>query len=98
MCGAMDPDNLTSGELQASILADSQVFLAGLGSGASEEQLSIILDRIKEKEFRLNAEYGLKLSPEVWNILRNRLANRKSIEYIGNFRHKFIGDQHYEAP
>jgi hypothetical protein len=78
----MDPDNSTSGDLKAAILAESQFFLASLNSGASEEQLNIILDRIKEKELRLNAEHGLKLSPEVWNILHNRLLNRKPIEII----------------
>jgi hypothetical protein len=78
----MDPENSTSGDLQAAILAESQFFLASLSSGASEEQLNIILDRIKEKELRLNAEHGLRLSPDVWNILQNRLANRKPIEII----------------
>jgi hypothetical protein len=78
----MAPDNSISGDLQAAILAESQFFLASLHSGASEEQLNSILGRIKEKELRLNAEHGLKLSPEVWNILRNRLANRKPIEII----------------
>jgi hypothetical protein len=78
----MDSHNSTSGELQTAILAESQFFLASLNSGASEEQLNIILNRIKEKELRLNAEHGLKLSPEVWNILHNRLVNRKTIEII----------------
>lgn len=78
----MDPDNSTSGDLQAAILADSQLFLASLNSGASQQHLNIILDRIKEKELRLNAEHGLKLSPEVWNLLINRLENRKPIEII----------------
>jgi hypothetical protein len=78
----MDPHNSTSGGLQAAILAESQFFLTSLNSGASEEQLNIILDRIKEKELRLKVEHGLKLSPEVWNILHSRLLNRKPIEII----------------
>jgi hypothetical protein len=78
----MNPDNSSSGDLQAAILAESQFFLSSLNSGASEEQLNIILDRIKEKELRLSAEHGLKLSPEMWNILLSRLANRKPIEII----------------
>ena len=78
----MDPENSTSGDLKAAILADSQFFLASLGAGASEEQLNVLLDRIKEQEVRLMAEHGLRLSPEVWNILRSRLANRKPIEII----------------
>jgi len=80
----MNPDNSTSSDLKAGILAETQFFLTSLNSGASEEQLNIILDRIKEKELQLNAEHGLKLSPEVWNILHSRLLNRKPIDIIDN--------------
>ena len=78
----MDPENSTSSDLKAAILADSQLFLVSLGAGASEERLNILLDRIKEQEVRLMAEHGLRLSPEVWKILRSRLANRNSIEIM----------------
>jgi len=78
----MDPENSTSHNLKAAILADAQLFLANVASGASEQQLQMILARIKEQEVQLTAEHGLKLSPGIWNILQNRLVNRKLIEII----------------
>lgn len=81
----MDPENLPGSNLKASILADSHLFLTSLQAGASEEQLNIILARIKQEELQLMAEHGLKLSPEVWNILQNRLVNRKPKDIIDIF-------------
>ncbi|HWB90933.1 MAG TPA: hypothetical protein VG605_03750 [Puia sp.] len=78
----MDLENPTSQDLKAAILADAQIFLASLRSGASEDQLNAILDRIKEREIRLIAEKGLRLSPEVWNILHKRLVHRRPNEII----------------
>jgi len=91
----MDPENSTSSNLQAAILADSKFFLASLASGASEEQLIVILDRIKDRELRLMAEYGLKLSPEIWNILQSRLNNRKTVEIINTVANSPLSDRSY---
>lgn len=63
--------------LKEAILADSQLFLTGLHSGASEELLNAILQRIREGERQLMEESGLRLSPDVWNILQKRLAHRR---------------------
>ncbi|HEV9038123.1 MAG TPA: hypothetical protein VGQ51_15920 [Puia sp.] len=78
----MEPENSTSSELKSAIFADSQLFLANLHAGASEEQLNTILARMKERHDRLIAEYGLTLQPEFWNILQSRLANRKNKDII----------------
>ena len=78
----MDPQNATSIDLKAAILADSQLFLSSLSCGASDDQLNEILDRIKARELQLTTEHGLKLSPELWNILLSRLANRKPKDII----------------
>jgi len=82
----MDPENLPRRDLKAAILADSHSFLASLQSGASEEHLTAILDRIKAQELRLMAEHGLKLSPGVWNILQSRLANKKPKDIIDSIQ------------
>ena len=82
----MDPDNSTTNDLKSAILADSQLFLARLESGASEEQLTGILEGMRKKELQLIEQQGIRLSPELWNILHNRLANRRDRDIIDTGR------------
>ena len=78
----MDFENSTLSELKSAILADSQLFLAKLQTGASDEQLNTVLDRMKQRNNLLIAIYGLKLRPEFWNILQSRLVNRKHKDIV----------------
>jgi hypothetical protein len=78
----MDSENSTTSDPKAAILADSKLFLAKLESGASEEQLTALLVRIKQKELQLIKEQGIGLSPELWKFLRSRFTNRKPKDII----------------
>jgi hypothetical protein len=73
----MDSEHFITRDLKAAILADSKLFLAKLETDAPEEQLTAILSRIKQMEFQLIKEQGVGLSPELWYLLRSRLANRR---------------------
>jgi hypothetical protein len=62
--------------LRLSIIAETKVFLRGLKTGASNEQLRAIIQRIRDKERQLLHQEGAVLDPEMWRILYNRLINR----------------------
>ena len=68
-------DNLSS--LKFAIIADTKVFLRGLKSGASDEQLLVIVQRIRAREQQLLHEEGSVLDPDMWRILHSRLIHRK---------------------
>ncbi|HLX67572.1 MAG TPA: hypothetical protein VKR41_11270 [Puia sp.] len=68
-------DNLSS--LRFAIIADTKIFLRGLDSGASDEQLRTIAQRIRDKEQQLLHQEGAVLDPNMWRILHSRLINRK---------------------
>jgi|HubBroStandDraft_1064217.scaffolds.fasta_scaffold388619_1 hypothetical protein len=68
-------DNLSS--LRFAIIADTKIFLRGLDSGASDEQLRTIAQRIRDKEQQLLRREGVVLDPNMWRILHSRLINRK---------------------
>jgi hypothetical protein len=68
-------DNLSS--LKVAIIADTKIFLRGLDSGASDEQLRTIVQRIRDKEQQLLQQEGAVLDPDMWRILHSRLINRK---------------------
>jgi hypothetical protein len=68
-------DNLSS--LRLAIMADTKNFLRGLESGASDEQLRTIAQRIRDKEQLLLHQEGVVLDPEMWRILHSRMINRK---------------------
>jgi hypothetical protein len=72
-------NNLSS--LRQAIFAETKVFLSGLKSGASDEQLQSIVHRIREKEHRLAQEEGAVLDPIMWRILHSRLMARK-VQFI----------------
>jgi hypothetical protein len=63
------------------IIAETKIFLRGLKSGASDEQLQSIVKRIREKEHQLLEEEGAVLDPTMWRILYSRLMSRK-VDYI----------------
>ena len=63
------------------IIAETKIFLRGLKSGASDEQLHSIVRRIRDKEHQLLREEGAVLDPTMWRILHSRLMNRK-VEYV----------------
>ena len=71
--------NLSS--LRQAIMAETKIFLRGLKSGASDEHLQSIAQRIREKEHRLAQEEGAVLDPTMWRILHSRLMNRK-VQFI----------------
>jgi hypothetical protein len=68
-------DNLSS--LRVAIIADTKIFIRGLDSGATDEQLRAIAQRIRSKEQQLLHEEGAVLDPAVWRILHSRLIHRK---------------------
>jgi hypothetical protein len=68
-------DNLSS--LKVAIIADTKIFLRGLDSGASDDQLRTIVQRIRDKEQQLLRQEGAVLDPDMWRILHSRLINRK---------------------
>jgi hypothetical protein len=79
----MSNENSTAREIQAGIIADTKAFLTGLESGASDDQLRAMLQRIKEKELHLLKEGGAMLDPKIWRILHNRLVQSRQ-EIIDN--------------
>ena len=80
----MITESSTAHEIQAGIIADTKAFLIGLDSGATEEQLRAVLQRIREKELQLLKVGGNMLDPKIWSILHNRLAQRDGREIIDN--------------
>ena len=80
----MITENSTARDIREDIIADTKAFLTGLESGATDEQLRIVLQRIREKELRLLKEGGAMLDPKIWSILLNRLANRDGQDIIDN--------------
>jgi hypothetical protein len=72
-------DNLSS--LRFAVIAETKSFLRGLKAGASDEQLRIIAQRIRDKEQLLLRQEGVVLDPDMWRILHNRLINRK-VEFV----------------
>lgn len=80
----MITENSTVQDIREDIIADTKAFLTGLESGATDEQLRTVLQRIREKELRLLKEGGAMLDPKIWSILLNRLANRDGKDFIDN--------------
>jgi hypothetical protein len=72
-------DNLSS--LRLAIIAETNIFLRGLKSGATDGQLRAIAQRIRDKEQKLLHQERAVLDPEMWRILHNRMINRK-VEFI----------------
>ncbi len=68
-------DNLSV--LKFAIIAETKIFLRGLESGASDNQLRAIAQRIRDKEQQLLHEEGVVLDPAMWRILHSRMINRK---------------------
>ncbi len=81
---AMITENSTVRDIREDIIGDTKAFLTGLESGATDEQLRTVLQRIREKELRLLKEGGAMLDPKIWSILLNRLANRDGRDFIDN--------------
>ena len=73
-------NNNLSSRRQA-IIAESNVFLKALKSGASDKLLLAIIQRIREMEQQLARREGAVLDPMVWRIMYNRLKNR-NVEFI----------------
>lgn len=82
----MDDQSPTLKELRADILSDFKRFISALDAGANEDQLASILAQIREKELQLLKDDGSMLAPEMWKVLRNRLAARKSTDIIDTTR------------
>jgi hypothetical protein len=80
----MITESLTVHEIRAGIIADTKAFLTGLESGATNEQLRAVLQRIREKELQLLKVGGTMIDPKIWTILHNRLAQRDAREIIDN--------------
>lgn len=80
----MITESSTAHEIRTGIIADTKAFLTGLESGASNEQLRGVLQRIREKELQLLKVGGTMLDPKIWTILHNRLAQRDGQEIIDN--------------
>jgi hypothetical protein len=72
-------DNVST--LRLAIIAETKVFLRGLKTGASNEQLRTIIRRIRDKEQQLLHQEGAVLDPEMWRILYNRLISR-NVEFV----------------
>jgi hypothetical protein len=82
----MITENSTARDIREGIVADTKAFLNGLGSGATDEQLRTILQRIREKEICLLREGAAMIDPKIWSILLNRLANRDGQDIIDNMQ------------
>jgi hypothetical protein len=67
--------------LRLAIIAETKLFLRGLRSGATDDQLQTIIGRIREKEHQLLRQEGAVLDPEMWRILHSRLKNR-NLEFV----------------
>ena len=63
--------------LRLAIITETKVFLRGLKTGATDDQLLNIVHRIRDKEQQLLHEEGAVLDPAMWRILYNRLVKRK---------------------
>jgi hypothetical protein len=77
-------ESSTAHEIRAGIIADTKAFLIGLESGATDEQLHGVLQRIRQKELHLLKVGGTMIDPKIWTILHNRLAQRDGREIIDN--------------
>jgi hypothetical protein len=80
----MITESSTANEIRTGIIADTKAFLNGLESGATNEQLRAVLQRIREKELQLLKVGGNMLDPKIWAILHNRLTQRDGQEIIDN--------------
>ncbi|HUB60239.1 MAG TPA: hypothetical protein VL978_06050 [Puia sp.] len=80
----MITESSTAQEIREEIIADTKAFLNGLESGASNEQLRAVLQRIREKELQLLKVGGTMIDPKIWTILHNRLAQRDGQDIIDN--------------
>jgi hypothetical protein len=80
----MITESSTANEIRTGIIADTKAFLNGLESGATNEQLRAVLQRIREKELQLLKVGGTMLDPKIWTILHNRLAQRDGQEIFDN--------------
>jgi hypothetical protein len=78
----MEKSTLTGTHLREAIIADSRLFLMGLGAGVSDETLFGILRRLREKEFQLLKIDGAMLDPEMWKIIHSCLTNRRPVEIV----------------
>lgn len=80
----MITESSTTREIREGIIADTKAFLTGLESGATDDQLRAVLQRIREQELHLIKAGGTMLDPKIWGILLNRLAQRDGQEIIDN--------------
>ncbi len=80
----MITESSTANEIRTGIIADTKAFLNGLESGATNDQLRAVLQRIREKELQLLKVGGTMLDPKIWAILHNRLAQRDGQEIFDN--------------
>jgi hypothetical protein len=80
----MITESSTANEIRTGIIADTKAFLNGLESGATNEQLRAVLQRIRVKELQLLKVGGTMLDPKIWAILHNRLAQRDGQEIFDN--------------
>ncbi len=80
----MITESSTANEIRTGIIADTKAFLNGLESGATNDQLRAVLQRIREKELQLLKVGGTMLDPKIWTILHNRLAQRDGQEIFDN--------------
>jgi hypothetical protein len=80
----MITENSTAFEIRSGIVTDIKAFLTGLESGATNEQLRAVLQRIREQEVKLLKIGSAMLDPKIWSILNNRLAQRDGQEIIDN--------------
>jgi hypothetical protein len=78
----MPPKLSSTKSLQTFIIDQAKKFLIGLESGVSDDILSSILLDIRQKELELIQKEGTMLDPEIWRLLRNRLANRRNKDII----------------
>lgn len=80
----LEKSTITGTELREAIIAESRLFLLGLETGVSDETLYGILRRLREKELQLLKLDGSMLDPEMWKIIHNCLANRRTVEIVDN--------------
>lgn len=63
-------------DLRLAIISDTKIFLRGLESGASKEELLAVVRRIRDREHELLQQEGAVLDPGMWRILHSRLKKR----------------------
>jgi hypothetical protein len=83
----MTTENSAAGGLKAAIICETKKFLVGLETGLTDEWLTSILSNIKEIELQLIKAEGTMLDPGMWQLLQNRLLNRRNKDIIDTTEH-----------